>query len=214
MLGSSSLSPPSHPSVLGTSPSGVSDLSNEAQGHSNSNIKNGNLSENSDLGISPPSMAARYYDSDNNHLNNHSTSTSTSNPTTTATSSSSPHLEYPNGNGINNQMSTDSRPSFQSHRSSIDPPISINTQTSSSIPNILHSPSLADLSNHAGSNFTGMTTSGSGFSQSTHQTTTLGGGAAGQDEVVPTTFDEGMLRALCDMDVSISLEHKGSKENG
>lgn len=211
MLGSSSLSPPSNHLVLGTSPSGVSDLSNEAQGHLSTNGNNGS---SSDLGISPPSMAARYYDNASVTANHHHPSIiSTTNNSSTPSqlqNSTSPHLEYPNSTNSSNvntpQMSGsgilgDSRPSFQSQRSSFDPSSSSNPNSSfQQERNVNQSPSLADLSNQA-SNFTGLTTSGSGFSQITNPTTNNTSNA-NQDEIVPTTFDEGMLRALCDMDVS------------
>lgn len=52
-----------------------------------------------------------------------------------------------------------------------------------------------DMSNGS-SGFAAVSASGSAFSQMATPT---------MEEVIPTTFDEGMLRALCDMDVSAIL---------
>lgn len=186
---SSGLSPPSAPtggSAYSVSPGGISDASNTAQGGH------------------PHAHAQAQHTL---HGGFESQKTASNVP-----SSTNDTMSYDTTPGRTSMQSTRSSPDRRPHQlpSSADYPVSAASglPTSSTTSHLASTISASDASNgttqatsHAQQP---ITPSQSGFEQPPTPGSGVGGGAGGEMEVVPTSFDEATLRALCDMDVSIA----------
>lgn len=173
------LSPPTMSRGLSISPGAASDLSNEAVGGHSLGISGGNLSSFAHQMANAPSPGNGNKEQLSARVVRGGFDQDQSNLSTPVV-----------GHSMDNNAETDIHPTYPSH----DRGIGNNSIGGPSIA----SGSMTAIGDSSGNGYSNTSQSVGNFSQFT--TTSSAGGPP--DEVIPTTFDESTLRALCDMDVS------------
>ncbi|KAJ9474960.1 RHO GTPase-activating protein RGD1 [Pseudozyma hubeiensis] len=186
------LSPHVHGSTpFGTSPGNHSDMSNEAQFHHNDA-----LSDISASGYENPSANYLYSDaidmSDLDHMDNQATNRSLQyeGSSALATPTLADQAAYDAGRGYIGAIPASSTDAGSSARYS--------TQSTSTAPNLVSSTSFGETSLPSG-NTTGTFTHAHSNSISSNPN------GPTMEDIVPTSFDEGVLRSLCDIDCGMPL---------